>query len=46
MTIEERVISDIAVIQIGGRVTLTDGSADFDAALKRLIQLGVRPSNA
>jgi anti-anti-sigma factor len=28
------------VSQIGGRVTLTDGSADFDAALKRLIQLG------
>jgi anti-sigma B factor antagonist len=40
MTIQERTISDVVVIQISGRVTLTDGSADFDAALQRLIQQG------
>src|SRR5437762_13971607 len=40
MTIQERIISDVALVQISGRVTLTDGSAVFDAALQRLIEQG------
>jgi anti-sigma B factor antagonist len=40
MTIQERIISDVALIQISGRVTLTDGSDVFDATLQRLIEQG------
>ena len=40
MTIQERIISDVVLVQISGRVTLTDGSAAFDAALQRLIEQG------
>jgi anti-sigma B factor antagonist len=40
MMIKERMISDIALVQVSGRVTVTDGSADFDAALQRLIRQG------
>ena len=40
MTIQERLVSDIAVITLSGRVTLTDGTAAFDEAVQRLIQEG------
>ena len=40
MTIHDRLVSDIAVISISGRVTLTDGTAAFDETVQRLIQQG------
>jgi len=40
MTIQERIVSDIVLIRISGRVTVTDGTPEFDAALQRLVQLG------
>ena len=40
MTIQQRLVDDVAVIQIGGRVTLTDGTAAFDNTLRRLIDEG------
>jgi len=40
MTIQERLVSDIAVITLNGRVTLTDGTAAFDETVQRLIQQG------
>jgi len=40
MTIQERLVSDIALIALSGRVTLTDGTAAFDEAVQRLIQEG------
>jgi anti-sigma B factor antagonist len=40
MTIQERLVSDIALISVSGRVTLTDGTALFDETVQRLIQQG------
>ena len=40
MTIHEDIISDVAVVRVGGRVTLTDGTTVFDNALQRLIKDG------
>lgn len=40
MTIQERLVADAAVVRIGGRVTLTDGTAVLDDTLQRLIQQG------
>jgi len=40
MTIHERIVSDVALLQISGRVTLTEGTAVFDDALRRLVDEG------
>jgi anti-sigma B factor antagonist len=40
MTIQERIVSDVAMLQISGRVTVTDGTAIFDDALRRLVDGG------
>ena len=40
MTIQEQLVSDVAVIRISGRVSLTDGAAAFDDALQRLMLRG------
>ena len=40
MTIQERIVSDVAVVRISGRVTLTDGTNVFDDTLQRLVQQG------
>jgi anti-sigma B factor antagonist len=37
MTIHERLVSDVALIHVSGRVTLTDGTVVFDDTLRRLI---------
>jgi len=40
MTIQEQIVSDVALIRVSGRVTLTDGTAVFDDTLQRLIGQG------
>ena len=40
MTIQERIVSDVAVIRITGRITLTEGTPEFDDVLQRLVQAG------
>lgn len=40
MDIQEQLVSDVALIRVSGRVTLTDGTTVFDNALQRLIQEG------
>jgi anti-sigma B factor antagonist len=40
MTIQEQLISDVAIVRLGGRVTLTDGTTVFDNALQQLIKDG------
>ena len=40
MTIQERIVSDVAVVRITGRVTLTEGTPEFDDVLQRLVQQG------
>ena len=40
MTIQEQFVSDVALVRVGGRVTLTDGTTVFDDTLQRLIGAG------
>ena len=40
MTIQERIVSGVAIVSINGRVTLTDGTTEFDDTMQRLIQEG------
>ena len=40
MTIQERIVSDVAIVRITGRVTLTEGTPEFDDVLQRLVQQG------
>ncbi len=40
MTIQERLVSDVALIRISGRVTVTDGTTVFDDTIQRLIKDG------
>jgi len=40
MTIQERIVSDVAIVRITGRVTLTEGTPEVDDALQRLVQQG------
>jgi anti-sigma B factor antagonist len=40
MTIQERLVSDVALIRISGRVTVTDGTAVLDDTIQRLIKDG------
>ena len=40
MTIQERIVSDVAIVRITGRVTLTEGTPEFDDVLQRLVQEG------
>ena len=40
MTIQEQFVSDVAVVRVSGRVTLTDGTTVFDDTLQRLIAAG------
>jgi anti-sigma B factor antagonist len=40
MTIQEEIVSDVALVRISGRVTLTDGTTVFDNTLQRLIKDG------
>ena len=40
MTIQERIVSDVAIVRITGRVTLTEGTPEFVDVLQRLVQLG------
>ena len=40
MTIQERIVSGVAIVSISGRVTLTDGTTVFDDTMQRLIQEG------
>jgi len=40
MTIQERIVSDVAIVSITGRVTLTEGTPEVDDALQRLVQQG------
>ena len=40
MTIQEDFVSDVAIVRISGRVTLTDGTTVFDDTLQRLIRDG------
>jgi anti-sigma B factor antagonist len=40
MTIQERIVSGVAVLRIAGRVTLTEGTPEFDDVLQRLVQQG------
>ena len=40
MTIQERIVADVAIVQLSGRVTLTDGTTQFDDTLQRLMQAG------
>ena len=40
MTIQERIVSDVAIVRVTGRVTLTEGTPEFDDVLQRLVQQG------
>jgi anti-sigma B factor antagonist len=40
MTIQERIVSDVAIVRIAGRVTLTEGTPEVDDVLQRLVQQG------
>jgi anti-sigma B factor antagonist len=40
MTIQERIVSDVAIVRISGRVTLTEGTPEVDDVLQRLVQQG------
>ena len=40
MTIQEEIISDVALVRVSGRVTLTDGTTVFDDTLQRLFKQG------
>jgi len=40
MTIHERLVSDVALLHVSGRVTLTDGTVVLDDTLRRLIDKG------
>lgn len=40
MTIQERIVSDVAIVRIAGRVTLTEGTPEVDEVLQRLVQQG------
>ena len=40
MRIQERLVSDVALLHITGRITLTDGGPAFAETLQRLIQEG------
>jgi anti-anti-sigma factor len=40
MTIQEDFVSDVALVRISGRVTLTDGTTVFDDTLQRLTREG------
>jgi len=41
MTIQERIVADVAIVRLSGRVTLTDGTTQFDETLQRLMQGGL-----
>lgn len=40
MTIQEQFVSDVALMRVSGRVTLTDGTAVFEQTIRRLIEGG------
>ena len=40
MHIDSRLVSDVALLRISGRVTLTDGTPIFDDTIRRLIEAG------
>jgi len=40
MTIQQDLVSDVAIVRVGGRVTLTDGTTVFDNTLQQLIKEG------
>lgn len=40
MTIQERIVSDVAIVRISGRVTLTEGTPEVDDVLQRLVHQG------
>jgi anti-anti-sigma factor len=40
MTVNEEIVSDVAMVRVSGRVTLTDGTTVFDNVLQRLIKDG------
>jgi anti-sigma B factor antagonist len=40
MTIQERIVSDVAIVRLAGRVTLTEGTPELDDVLQRLVQQG------